>query len=89
MFEWNEVKRQKNLDGRNLDFIDAVMVFDGRAVITAPSTYPVEDRLVSTAIMDDGKFYTVVWTWRGEVRRIISFRRARHVEERAYRQLHG
>jgi len=38
MFEWDEVRRQKNLDGRNLDFIDAVMVFDGRAVITAPST---------------------------------------------------
>ncbi len=89
MFEWDEVKRQKNLDGRNLDFIDAVIVFDVRAVITAPSTYPFEDRLVSTAIMDDGKFYTVVWTWRGEVRRIISFRRARHGEERAYRQLHG
>jgi uncharacterized DUF497 family protein len=29
------------------------------------------------------------WTWREETRRIISFRRARHGEERAYRQVHG
>ena len=35
------------------------------------------------------KFYTVVKTWRDETRRIISFRRARDGEERAYRQAHG
>ncbi len=85
MFEWDENKRLKNLESKNLDFIDAVVVFDGRAVISAPSRYAVEDRFVSTAVLDDGKFYSVIWTWRGGARRIISFRRARNGEEKAYR----
>jgi uncharacterized protein len=67
--------------------MDAVIVFDGRAMITAPSRCPFEDRFASTAILDDGKFYSVVWTWRGDARRIISFRRARDGEERAYLQI--
>jgi len=85
MFEWDENKRLKNIESKNLDFVDAVIVFDGRAVMSAPSRYPLEDRFVSTAVLDDGKFYTVVWTWRSVARRIISFRRARNGEERAYR----
>jgi uncharacterized DUF497 family protein len=89
MFEWDENKRQKNIESRGLDFVDAAIVFDGRRVASAPSRYPYEDRFVSTAILNDGKFYAVVWTWRGDVRRIISFRRARRGEERAYRQLFG
>ncbi len=85
MFEWDENKRLKNLESKNLDFIDAVVVFDGRAVISAPSRYAVEDRFVSTAVLDDGKFYSVIWTWRDDDRWIISYRRAHNDEARNYR----
>jgi len=88
MFEWDEDKRLKNLAKHGLDFVAVWLVFDGRATITAPSARSVEARHVTTALID-GKFYTVVWTWRDEARRITSFRRARHGEERAYRQSHG
>ena len=88
MFEWDDAKRLANLDKHKLDFIDARLLFDGRATITARSDHPIEARFVTTAMID-GKFYTVVWTWRDDTRRIISFRRARHGEERAYRQIHG
>jgi uncharacterized DUF497 family protein len=88
MFEWDEAKRQINLEKHKLDFVAVWQLFDGRATITAPSDYPIEARHVTTALID-GKFYTVVWTWREDTRRIISFRRARHGEERAYRQIHG
>ncbi|MGJ0393495.1 MAG: BrnT family toxin [Methylocystis sp.] len=88
MFEWNEDKRSKNLAKHGLDFVAARLMFDGRATITAPSAHSSEARFVTTAIID-GKFYTVIWTWRDEARRMISFRRARHGEERAYRQAHG
>ncbi|MDP9354285.1 MAG: BrnT family toxin [Chloroflexota bacterium] len=37
----------------------------------------------------DGRFSTVVWTWRGEVIRLISARRARDAEQRAHRSLHS
>ena len=88
MFEWDEDKRLTNLAKHGLDFVAVWLVFDGRATITAPSVRSVEARYVTTALIG-GKFYTVIWTWRDEARRIISFRRARHGEERAYRQSHG
>jgi len=81
LFEWDEDKRRTTIEQRGLDFIDAQLAFDGRPVATASSTHPFEDRFVSVAVLDDGKFYSVVWMWRGEARRMISFRRARDGEE--------
>jgi hypothetical protein len=88
MFEWSEAKRLQIIHDRDLDFRDAVQVFDGRPIIHLASFRNDEDRYVSIAMIE-GKLYAVVWTWRGENRRIISFRRARDAEERRYRALHG
>jgi uncharacterized protein len=88
MLEWDEAKRLKNKKRRGLDFEDADLAFDGRPVTTAASRRNNEDRFVSTAEIH-GKLYTVVWMWRGENQRIISFRRAGDGEERAYRQVFG
>jgi len=88
MFEWSEAKRLQILHDRNLDFQDATQVFDGRPVIHMQSSRNDEQRYISVAMIE-GKSYVVVWTWRGQVRRIISFRRARDAEERRYRALHG
>jgi uncharacterized DUF497 family protein len=88
MFEWDEYKRLKNLEKHKLDFLAVRLLFDGRQTITTESNSPIETRYVTTAIID-GKFYTVIWTWRDDARRIISFRRARHGEEKAYSQIHG
>ena len=88
-FEWDSAKRLANIAKHGLDFLAARSLFDGRASVTLPSTYATETRLVSTAIMDDGKFYSVIWTLRGECRRIISYRRARDGERREYRQVYG
>ena len=87
-FEWDENKRLSNLAKHQLDFIDARLLFDGRQTVTLTSNHPIESRYLTIA-PHNGKFYTVVWTWRDEARRIISFRRARNGEERAYGQLHG
>ena len=88
MLEWDEAKRLTNIERRGLDFEDADLVFDGRPVTTAPSRRNNENRFVSTAGID-GKLYTVVWVWRGENQRVISFRRAGNAEERAYREIFG
>jgi uncharacterized DUF497 family protein len=88
MFEWDELKRLKTLRERKLDFRDTYQVFDGRPVIHVRAWRNEEERFVSTAEIH-GKLYTVVWMWRGEYQRIISFRRARNREERAYRKTHG
>ena len=65
MFEWSEAKRLQIIRDRDLDFRDAVQVFDGRPIIHMASFRNEEDRHVSIALIE-GKFYAVVWTWQGE-----------------------
>ena len=88
MFEWDEAKRLKTIAERGLDFVDAVLAFDGRPALHIPATKAGETRFVTVAPIG-GKFHTVVWTWRGDTCRIISFRRSRCEEERAYRKALG
>ncbi len=88
MFEWDEAKRLATLAARKLDFRDAVAAFDGRLVMEGAAWRDGEERF-ATVVLLDGKFHTVIWTWRGASRRIISFRRARDGEERQYRAVYG
>ena len=88
MMEWDEAKRAINIAKHGLDFIRADLLFDGRPILTVSGSHPSETRMLSVGMLDD-LFVTAVWTWRGENRRIISFRRARHEERDRYRQLHG
>jgi len=89
MFEWNEAKRERTLADRGLDFADARPLFDGRPVVSFPAATQTEARTLTIGRLEDGRFYTVVWTWRGEAQRIISFRRARDDEERRHAEQHG
>jgi uncharacterized DUF497 family protein len=88
MFEWDEAKRLRVLEERGLDFRDAEALFDGRPMTFARSRRNNEDRFVSTAEQGD-ELYTVVWAFRGENQRIITFRRAHDAEARAYREVYG
>jgi uncharacterized DUF497 family protein len=87
-FEWDEDKRLRNIDKHDLDFLRVRLLFDGRPVFTARSKHLDEERWVTTGLVD-GRFYTIIWTPRGDSIRFISARRARDAEERAYRALHG
>jgi uncharacterized DUF497 family protein len=87
-FEWDEDKRHKTLKERNLDFADAFQFFDGRPLIHQPTPRAREERWKSTAFLH-GHFFTIVWTWRGARRRIISMRRSSEPEKREYRQIFG
>jgi uncharacterized protein len=87
-FEWDEDKRRQNLEKHGVDFLRAALVFDGRPAVMLYSPRTGEDRWQTTAEIE-GRLITVVWTWRGERCRIISARRARDGEERAYRQIYA
>ena len=65
-----------------------VQIFDGRPTFTYHSPRRAEDRWGTVAIVKD-RFYLVVWTKRGERRRIISAYRADDWEIREYRKLYG
>ena len=86
MLEWDEHKRAANIEKHGLDFTRAELLFDGRPSIDIPCSFRAEPRLLTIGVID-GVFVTLVWTWRGRHRRAISFRRARHGERQAHRQL--
>ena len=87
-FEWDEAKRLSNLEKHQIDFLDVRLLFDGRLVRTVASHREVENRYQSTGVVNE-RFVTVIWVWRLEKIRIISARRSRDGEKRAYRELHG
>lgn len=88
-FEWDEAKRISNIRKHSLDFQEATELFDGRSKVEAKSAYAHEERFKTTGLLD-GELVTVIWTKRAERIRIISARRARDGERRAYRALyHG
>ena len=87
-FEWDEDKRQRNLAKHGIDFAEAEALFDGRPIVEASSRFTHESRVLTTGLVN-GRFYTAVWTRRGNNIRIISARRARDGEERTYRAVHA
>ena len=87
-FEWDENKNLSNIEKHGVDFFFAAHAFDGRPIFTYHSPRVDEDRWSSVALLDDAKFYVVIWTWRGERMRIISAYRADDWEIREYRALH-
>jgi uncharacterized protein len=63
----------------------------GRQILTAPKSVSVptfrvgdeEERWKAVGVID-GKLYTAVYVWRGDVARMISVRRSNGVEQRIY-----
>ena len=89
MFEWDEAKRIMTLVERKLDFADGVTLFDGRPTIMLGAVRNGEARWLTVGLMDNGKCYSVVWTQRDQMVRIISYRRSHDDEERTYHARHG
>jgi hypothetical protein len=87
-FEWDERKRAQIIIDRALDFASAYRFFDGRRAIHQPTPRNREERWKTTAEIE-GSFFTVVWTWRGTLIRVISMRRAHEQEIRNYRETYG
>jgi uncharacterized protein len=81
-FEWDSSKREVNLRKHGIDFEDAVEIFDGP--ILANRSDREEVRWIAVGSLEN-RLIAVVFTRRAEIIRIISARRARKNEERAYR----
>ena len=84
--EFDSIKRDKTLAERSLDFSRAGDVFAGKH-FTAPEERPeyAEDRFITVGVLD-ARLVVVIWTPRGEVRRIISMRKANDREKSFYAQ---
>ena len=83
-YEWDERKRQENAEKHDIDFI-AIYDFEWDTAVERANTTRGELRWVATSYIGN-RLYTVVYTWRGDRRRIISLRRASRQEEKDYAQ---
>ncbi len=82
-FEWNAKKRQQNFEKHGIDFDEAIEVFYGPNILYK-SDRKGEERWIAVGETEH-RILAVVFTRRGQKIRIISARRARKNEERAYR----
>ena len=87
-FEWDENKNQRNIDAHHISFAAAALIWDRNVIeFESKQRHLGEVRIVAIGEVG-GTEIAVIYTWRGDHRRIISARRARRSERRAYRELH-
>ena len=84
MFEWDDNKNNQNIDKHGIDFEDAKEIWHN-LVIEKPSSqnYHGELRIEAVGAID-GHIITVIYTPRGDNKRIISVRKSRENEKEAY-----
>lgn len=66
-----------------LIFGDTIMADPDHLIIPSIRVMDGEERFKAVGMVE-GKLYTAVFTWRGEIPRFISVRRSNQGEERAY-----
>jgi uncharacterized DUF497 family protein len=86
-FEWDDMKDAANRDNRGLPLPLAAVLFDGRLRVEhVSSKSPSREVRFETMAEYEGVVLFCVWTWKGERRRIISFRVANRSERRVYKE---
>ena len=82
--EFDSTKRDKTLAERGLDFVRAEEVFSGLHFTGQDTRQDYdEDRFITVGLLD-ARLVVLIWTPRGEVRRIISMRKANDREKAFY-----
>ncbi len=82
-FEFDDRKSLLNLEKHGIDFVDAQQLWNDPYLLEIEARSTDESRsLVIGAI--DGKVWSAVITYRGEIIRLISVRRARKAEVAIY-----
>ena len=84
MFEWDEAKSQANWRRRGFDFAYAIRIFEGLILEKDDERFDYGERRILAIGRVGTDTLVVVYTWRGELRRIISARLANRKERNAY-----
>lgn len=87
-YEWDEKKRQSNLEKHGENFADVVWLDWGRAHIEPDTRQDYgEARYTALVPRDDDRLMCLVFTPRGRRMRIISYRKANSREKKKYEAL--
>jgi uncharacterized DUF497 family protein len=79
-YNWHDDKKLSNTQRHLLDFEDAWKVFENPYKVTLESARGDEVRFMDLAYVDE-QLLVLVYTLRGDVVRVISYRRAKHPKE--------
>ncbi len=79
-FEWDDAKSDKCFAKRGFDFAHAVRIWHNQVREREDTRKNYGEVRIQALGRIDGLYFVVVFTWRGESRRIISARQA-HMDE--------
>ena len=82
--EWDAEKERKNISKHGISFSEAVTALEDEQAITIEDDYPAETRFITLGMDEAGRILVVVFTYRGEMVRIISTRKATAAERAVY-----
>ncbi|MFL5385697.1 MAG: BrnT family toxin [Longimicrobiaceae bacterium] len=83
-YEWDEQKAEANLAKHGVDFAHAFAALEDERALTRLDEASDEERYVTFGMDSLGRLVAVVYTWRSDVIRIISARKATRTEARFY-----
>jgi uncharacterized DUF497 family protein len=83
-FEWDERKRQANLEKHGVDFADLKFLFGGETVTVLDDRFEYAEHRFITLGLLKGTVLTVAHTETDEVIRILSARKATRYEQEIY-----
>lgn len=84
VFEWDPNKDRANQKKHSICFADTFAVFEDPSALTTEDREHEEERYVTMGIDCFARILVVVYTWRGNVIRIISARKATKTEVKQY-----
>ena len=82
--EWDADKERKNIRKHGISFSEAVTALEDEQAITIEDDHPAETRFITLGMDEAGRILVVVFTYRGEMVRIISTRKATATERAVY-----
>ena len=87
-FSWDERKREENWKVRKVDFAEAARIFDDVEIVESIDRREIygEERIQALG-RTEGNFYLVVYTWRGDIRHIITAWKVGEHGKRRYQAL--
>jgi uncharacterized DUF497 family protein len=83
-FEWDPEKEALNIRKHGIDFTTAQLIWEGRVLERVDDRREYGEVRFQAFGVVDNRILTVIFTWRGETRRIISARRANLREKTLY-----
>lgn len=83
-YEWDLNKAITNIEKHGIDFADAVTAFDDLNAVTIDDPDYDEQRFITIAMDAFGRILAVAYTWRGDIIRLISARKATKRERKQY-----